>query len=171
MASPHAAHSPWVVKEIETFLSLSSPQRILIVLTDGDLAWDAAAGDFDWRRTTAFPRLGRRVFAAEPLWVDLRRIRRSQDVSGRNPDLRDAVARLSSTLRGIPLDRLIGEDIRHHRRTMRLAWSALGLLVTLAVFLAIAGSYSFRKGRAPQRGHSQVLLKLDPPRGLGHKQY
>ena len=28
------------------------------------------SADFDWDRTSAFPRLGRRVFDEEPLWVD-----------------------------------------------------------------------------------------------------
>ena len=146
MASPDAAKSHWVRKEVETFLNLAGPKRILIILTEGELEWDEAAADFDWRRTNAFPQLGRPVFEEEPLWVDLRALRSSESVSLRNPDFRDAVARLSSALRGIPTDQLIGEDIRHHRKTMRLLWSALVLFALLAAGLAVAGYYSYRKG-------------------------
>ena len=146
MASPDAAKSHWVIKEVETFLDFAGPKRILIVLTSGNLEWNEAAADFDWGRTDAFPQLGRPVFEAEPLWVDLRALRTSESVSLRNPDFRDAVARLSSALRGIPTDQLIGEDIRHHRRTMRLLWSALMLFAVLAAGLAFAGYYSYRKG-------------------------
>jgi hypothetical protein len=146
MASPDAARSQWVIKELETFLSLSSPERVLIVLTAGELAWNDASGDFDWSRTTAFPRLARPVFATEPLWVDLRALRRSEDVSVRHPDFRDAVARLSSALRDLPPDQLIGEDIRQHRKTKRLILLVLGLFAILAIGLTFAGSYAFRKG-------------------------
>lgn len=47
LASPHAATSPWVGKEIQWWLRNRSAERILIGLTSGHLAWDAAAGDFD----------------------------------------------------------------------------------------------------------------------------
>ncbi|MGO8787163.1 MAG: toll/interleukin-1 receptor domain-containing protein [Terriglobia bacterium] len=146
LASPDAAKSHWVNKEIETFLQLAGPKRLLIVLTEGELEWNEATADFDWRRTNAFPQLGRPVFEEEPLWVDLRALRGAESVSLRNPDFRDAVARLSSAVRDIPTDQLIGEDIRQHRKTMRLLWSALALFAVLAGGLALAGFYSYRKG-------------------------
>lgn len=146
MASADAANSHWVTKEVETFLRLSGPERILIVLTDGELGWKEDVADFDWDRTSAFPRLGRRVFEEEPLWVDLRSIRNSEHLSQRNPDFRDGVARLSSAIRGIPTDQLIGEDIRQHRRTMRLVWSTVVLLVLLAAGVAVAGYSAYHRG-------------------------
>jgi WD40 repeat protein len=146
MASPDAKKSQWVTKEVEAFLDRAGSERILIVLTDGELVWNEAAADFDWDRTSAFPRLGRRVFEQEPLWVDLRSVRGSQHLSQRNPDFRDSVARLSSAIRGIPTDQLIGEDIRHHSRTMRLVWSTVALLVLLAAGLAVAGYSAYRRG-------------------------
>jgi hypothetical protein len=53
MASPRAAHSQWVAEEIAWWLTHRSTDRMLILLTDGELAWDAAAADFDWTRTSA----------------------------------------------------------------------------------------------------------------------
>lgn len=162
MASPDAAQSRWVAKELDTFLNLSGSERVLVVLTEGELVWNHTRGDFNWTSTTAFPQLGRKIFEAEPLWVDLRAIRTSRDVSVRNPDFRDGVARLSSALRGIPLDQLIGEDIRQHRKTLRLAWSAVLLLTILAVALALSGTYSMRKGAeaqaAAKRARNEALV-------------
>jgi hypothetical protein len=40
MASPAAATSRWVAREIEWWLTHRSAQTMLIVLTDGDLCWD-----------------------------------------------------------------------------------------------------------------------------------
>src|SRR4051812_44508415 len=54
LASPEAARSPWVAREVAYWLQHKSLATLLIVLTEGELAWDDAVGDFDWRRTTAF---------------------------------------------------------------------------------------------------------------------
>jgi TIR domain len=55
LASPLAKASPWVSREIEAFLASRSSDKILIVLTAGEIVWDSAAADFDWARTTALP--------------------------------------------------------------------------------------------------------------------
>lgn len=40
MASPPAARSPWVNREVAWWREHKSPQRILVVLTEGEFAWD-----------------------------------------------------------------------------------------------------------------------------------
>jgi hypothetical protein len=40
MTSPDAAKSNWVNREISWWLANKSPQRLLVVLTDGELIWD-----------------------------------------------------------------------------------------------------------------------------------
>jgi len=42
MASPEAAASPWVNREIEHWCATKSPDHILPVLTEGTLAWNNA---------------------------------------------------------------------------------------------------------------------------------
>src|SRR6201999_4413249 len=48
LASPEAARSHWVGKEIAYWLEHKSADTLLIALTDGSLAWDDAASDFIW---------------------------------------------------------------------------------------------------------------------------
>src|ERR1700716_3776069 len=48
LASPQAAASPWVGKEIAHWLAHKSTDTLLIALTDGKLTWDDAAGGFAW---------------------------------------------------------------------------------------------------------------------------
>ena len=52
MASPDAAASPWVQREVEHWLTASpmaktgkAVDHFLIILTDGDVVWDPRAGD------------------------------------------------------------------------------------------------------------------------------
>jgi hypothetical protein len=62
----------WVGDEVRYWLGHKPHDTFLIALTEGEIAWDAAAGNLDWKRTTALPRTLERAFEAEPLWVDLR---------------------------------------------------------------------------------------------------
>src|SRR4249919_2795097 len=55
LASPEAAASPWVGKEIAYWLAHKSVDTLLVALTDGALTWDNAAGDFQWSATTPLP--------------------------------------------------------------------------------------------------------------------
>lgn len=74
LASPEAARSKWVAREVQWWLEHRDPDHLLILLTSGELQWDEAAtpADFDWLRSTALPRSLERVFKAEPHFIDLR---------------------------------------------------------------------------------------------------
>lgn len=137
LASPRFAASPWCQKELRWWLDTHGTGRLLIVLTDGAVVWDDAAGDFDWALTTALPRevaAGR--FAEVPLYVDLRWVR---DASGtpdvRDPRLRAAWLDLAAPIRGIPKDQLDGDDVRQLRLTRWLARGGVAL-ITLAAAVA-----------------------------------
>ena len=55
LASPDAAVSPWVNREVEHWLGAKSADPILCVLTDGEWAWDATRSDFEPDRSSAVP--------------------------------------------------------------------------------------------------------------------
>lgn len=151
LASTASARSPWVPREIEHFLRTHTADRIVVVLTEGEIAWDAAAGDFDWARTTALPRMERPLFASEPRYVDLRRVRQTGEWSNRNPEFREAVAEISATIRGISKDELVGQDVREHRRTRRLARTGVAALTMLAIGLGIAALVAVRRTQESTR--------------------
>jgi WD40 repeat protein len=138
LASPEAARSPWVDREVRWWRAHRSRDTVLIVLTDGQLVWDESIGDFDTHQTNVIPPGLRGWFTAEPLWVDLRWARNEQHVSLRNPGFRDSLADLAAPLRGLPKDELVGEDIRQHRRVRRLARGAVTLLTLLTVLATSA---------------------------------
>lgn len=132
-ASPAAARSPWVRQEIEWWQRHRAPDRLLIGLTHGGIAWDSAAGDFDWRTTDALPRCLSRWFPGEPLWVDLRWTTGKSTLSHRDPRLQEDLATLAAPLRGMSKDDLIGRDLTLHRRVVRLTAATITVLVVLAV--------------------------------------
>jgi len=133
LASPAAATSDWVRKEIAHWLSTHPPETVLIVLTDGELAWDSEAGDFDAGRSTAIPEEMRGVFADEPLHVDLRWARAEAQLTLKHPDFLNAVADLAAPIRGCDKDELVGEDIRQHRRARLTAWAGGAAITALAL--------------------------------------
>src|SRR5262245_17837783 len=55
LASPEAAASPWVAKELLFWLDQKSAGTLLIGLTDGEIAYDDVSGDFRWADTTCLP--------------------------------------------------------------------------------------------------------------------
>lgn len=137
--SPAAAQSPWVAREVQWWQEHRSSSTLLLAVTEGELVWVGEAGDFDWTRTTCLPRVLAGHFPEEPLWVDLRWARNHEHTSLRDPRFRDAVADLAAPLWGRPKDELLGEDLRQHKRTKRLASAALVSLVLLALLASVAG--------------------------------
>ncbi len=136
MASVQSAASPWVRKEVEWWLAHRSIERMLIVITDGEIAWSASATDFDWKKTTCMPDVLRGRFREEPYYVDLRWARDRSDLTLRNPRFRTAVLTLAAPLHGRPMDELDGEDIRQQRAlriTASVAVVVMGVLTLVSV--------------------------------------
>ena len=99
LASPQAAASPWVRKEVEYWRAHRSTDQLLIVLTEGEIVWNEAARDFDWQRTTALPVNLSGAFREVPFYADLRELRDATDLSPSNPVFLGEVAKLASTIR------------------------------------------------------------------------
>lgn len=143
LASPAAAGSRWVAREIEWWLVNRSASTMFVLLTEGELAWDETAGDFDWSCTTCLPRevlTGR--LRGEPLWVDLRwtRTQPRDALSLRNARFRSAVLDVAAPLHGKDKDALDGEDVRAFARLQRVRRGAIAGLSTLT-FLAVGLAY------------------------------
>jgi WD40 repeat protein len=151
LASPEAAASRWVDQEVRWWLEHRSPATMLIGLTGGDLAWDDARGAFDQALSTALPPAALGWSGKEPLWVDLRWVRETRHVSLRDPRFREVVADLAAPVRGLPKDELVGEDVRQHRRTVRLVRLAVTLLTVLALFAGSSAIFAVGQWNTAER--------------------
>jgi hypothetical protein len=85
LASPLAAASPWVCKEVDFWCERKSPDKILLIQTDGAIVWSGHTGDFDWSQTSAVPPRLAGVFADEPRWIDARWARAAGRASLKDP--------------------------------------------------------------------------------------
>jgi WD40 repeat protein len=151
MASPDAARSEWVNREIETWLSEMPGDRILPVLTDGELVWDEARNDFDREASTGVPPALFGRLTEEPRYLDLRWAHHESQLNLRNGRFRDAIADLAAPMHGISKDELQSEDLRQYRRRMRVAWAAGATVVLLAV-ASVIGAIAALDARSQANG-------------------
>ncbi len=162
LASPEAAHSRWVNREIEHWVATKPADRILPVLTDGEWRWDPDAKDFD-ESSTAVPSALRGVFSEEPLFLDLRWARDEVHLNLRHSRFRDAIAQLAAPMHGVTKDDLEGEDVRQHRQARRLWSAAATTLVVLALVASFTGVMAVRNAdranaAAMEAGRQQQLM-------------
>ena len=157
LASPDAAASHWVQQEVDYWLGNRTADNVLIVLTDGVLAWDSAKDNFDWSKTTAIPQTLQNAFAEEPLYLDLHWARTQEHLSLSNPRFRESIAELTATLRAQPKDELIGEDVRQQRKTKRITWSAVMALLILTLASSVAAYLAIQQKNRAER-QAQIAL-------------
>ena len=164
LASPEAARSPWVNREIEHWMTTKSPGKILPVVTDGEWRWDPGQRDFS-EDSTAVPPALRGAFTEEPLYLDLRWARDDRHLSLRHSRFRDAIAQLAAPMHGVSKDDLEGEDVRQHRRARRLRSGALATLVLLTFVAVLTGALAMhnaeRANAAAKEAHRQQLAAVE----------
>ncbi len=168
LASPEAAASDYVGREVALWREERSPETLLIALAGGDLVWDDEAGDFDWTRTTALPPPMRGWLPAEPLWIDLRQHRGRSAIRLRGvPRFRSEVTRVAAAVRGVSKDDLLNEDLRQQRHAITVLATLL-VLVLLAAGVAVwqrsvAIDERNRAVAGRVAAESAALLDVDPP--------
>jgi MTH538 TIR-like domain (DUF1863) len=131
LASPEAATSPWVNKEISWWLDNKSADTLLIAVTDGKLAWDNKAGDFDRASGLPLPLALAGRFDSEPKWVDLSAFRNT--ANARDLKFKEHAAGLVAAIQGVPKDELLSLEVRQQRRALNLAASAIVSLTALTL--------------------------------------
>ena len=141
LASPEAAMSKWVDREVQHFIDRDDTgiDNLLIGLTGGELVWDAAEGGFVWSDTTPLPPSLRGRFREEPLWVDLRPFR-SDPSRARKSDqaFLHAALDLAATIKGVEKADLYSDEVKRQRRSIRIAYGIATVIAGLAVGAGIA---------------------------------
>ncbi|MFE2753895.1 TIR domain-containing protein [Actinosynnema sp. NPDC059335] len=136
IASPQAAKSTWVRREVRFWRDNRDRATFSVVRVAGTIAWDEEAGDFDWAATDALPPDLAGWFTSEPHWGDVV----AADERERSARLRDVAVAIAARLYGVDKDELHDEDEREWRRTRRVrrgAVTALALLSALALVLGV----------------------------------
>lgn len=160
IASPDAAKSVWVNREVTEWCKTDSPSQILVVLAAGELVWDDSTRGFDWAITDALPEVLWQAFREEPRWIDMRWADARSKSLTTDPRFSDCIADLASPLHGKPKDELAGEDIRQHRRTQRVTRAAVAILTCLALVAASMAVLAVRQRDEAQRQRDRAISRL-----------
>lgn len=175
LMSEQSAASKWVGEEIKEWAAARSKDQIALVLTGGTVVWDEVARDFDYDRSTAVNANMRNLYTgqdSEPLYLDLswtKSLPGGEEALGLDvPRFRDAIATVSAAIQGKSKDEVEGEDIRQHRRLVRLRRSAVSALCVLTVAAMVAGVVAWiaRGDAIEQRGVAETQAKRAESRAL-----
>jgi TIR domain len=159
LASPESARSQRVGHEISYWVQTRGVDRLMPVVTGGDLVWDPVAGDLDWSLSTAAHPALRGIFTEVPRHIDLSWTRNETDLSLRNARFRDAVAEIAAPMHGVSKDELESEEIHQHRRTRRLVRVAVAALAALTALAIAGGATAIVKGRETVRQRDRAIVQ------------
>jgi WD40 repeat protein len=153
MASPEAAQSWWVDREVGWWVRHRSLDDVIIVHTAGVLRWDRDVNDFS-ADSDAIPPCLRGKFEDEPVWVAVPRTEGGADVEA-------AVLSITSAVRETSIHELSSHAYREHRRTLR--WAG-GAIATLSLLLVVAVALSMvaviQKRHADQQARIALSRQL-----------
>lgn len=137
LATPEAASSEYVAREVSWWVGERGVARILLVKGSGEIFWDPERSEFSVGGASAIPASLADAYQEEPRWVDMSWYRDDTDRS--DPRFEGAVADLSSAIRGIDRDDLVGENVREAKKLRRVTRLGLAALVVL-LMLSLAAS-------------------------------
>jgi hypothetical protein len=182
LASPAAAQSRWCKKEVDHWLKTKSIDQFLVVITEGELAWDEESSDFDWAKTTALPQNLSGAFKNDPLYIDFRGDPPEEELTLDHPEFKDKLVHLAATIHGMAVGDMVGEAVKQHKRTMRIrnaAITALSALLAAAILLSIYATHQKNVAESETRkallsnyiSGSQAQLAEDPTKSLRLAEY
>jgi WD40 repeat protein len=134
LASPEAAQSYWVRREIDWWLANRSSDTLLIGLTSGEIEWDRDTHDFNWSRTNAIPNNLSKRFMEEPLYIDFRTSKQNGKLTLGDKLFQNVIADLAAPIHGKKKSELVGEDRRNRRRAALAISAAICTLIFLGFF-------------------------------------
>lgn len=137
-ASPEAAVSRWVIKEVVWWLHNRSIKTLHIVLTAGLIEWDHDKDHINIELTTSLPQELMDVLNEEPLYLDLRWAKNKEQLTLDRSKFRSAIRHLSATLIGKTPEEVYSEEARVLRRNLLTAGGAIVLLIALFITTLIS---------------------------------
>src|SRR6202007_1930641 len=147
MASPFSASSYWVAREIEYWIANKSIDKLLIVLTEGEIAWDHKSDIFLNAESNSLPTILDKKFTVEPFYIDLRTARTQKDLSLENPIFKKEILKLAAQLHNKEPKDLAGEEVAAHNKMMRGRNAAIAILALFFFTPFVAATIAVQNAR------------------------
>jgi WD40 repeat protein len=165
LASPQAAKSEWVDREVAQWRSRQPARELVVALTEGTLAWNGTTRTLE---SAALPPSAKAAFTSAPLWVDLTWAQRAPRwrLTLWNPIFRDNVASLAAAVRAIDKEAILDEDGRRRRRGLAAAAAvaAAGVALSVVLVLALQGkSLQERVAASRELAHDSTAALAERP--------
>jgi len=158
LASPEAAASKWVNQELEFWRENKSLDKLIIVLTEGEILWDDKRNSFANSGESAIPPVLHDAFSGEPFYIDLRASRSTHDLKLSNPIFKKEVLKLAAHIHGMAPKDMAGEEVLAHRRMMRVRNGAILTLLVLLGF-SIVQTVNARSERKRAEEEAAIAIR------------
>lgn len=155
VASPEAARSSWVAKEVRHWLGNDNhAERVIVVVTAGVLHWNESAGALDSELTNCIPPQLATAITREPNWVDARNLTAKTQYTLDNAVFRRCVIKIAARIHGCSPEDIDGEDAARRRQVIRALASGLVAMGVLAAVAWVQRSNSVRMQARAEAGLS-----------------
>lgn len=171
-ASPIAATSRWVCDEVnvwsrKNWTSEKGLEKILIVLTAGEIDWDRTHNDFNWSKTKCLPEEAlTKKFKGEPLWIDLRPYvkqneRNEKTADYKSPGFTAAMTKIIGALTGKDPRDIESDELKRAKNIRRFLAAVTVVLISLLILSVILykNANIQRKEAEKQRDTAEKNLK------------
>ena len=155
----------WVNKEVEYFISSCEKRGhdpadyIILVITDGEVAWDRVKNQWDFNITNVIPHSLREIFKHEPLYVDLRLLNDdSGSQSRKNQVLREAIIPIVAKLLYKKPSEIQNQIIRLQRYVIGFVVIILILISGISVYALIQKNYAVQN-EVEAKNQAQIAKK------------
>jgi WD40 repeat protein len=168
MASPESAASMWVNKEIEYWIENRSLEKLLIVLTDGEINWDYDKNCVVDSDQNSLPASLGRALSESPFYIDLRASKTQEDLSLKNSIFKKEILKLAAQLHNKAPKDMASQEVKAHNRMLRIR---NGSILVLIIFLGISMYQTYAVKRQQKLAQANYLitkaqLEKDPNRSL-----
>lgn len=161
LASPAAARSPWIARELEYWIRHRDVDHLILVLTDGDLSWNAERAAFDGLDSTALPATLVNAFIGEPFYLDMRWTRDQENLSLANDRFKHQLVQIAATLKGVPVEDIEGQEAEQYRRMIYLRNAIITGLSVLAVAATGFAGFAYVQRQAAVRSEQFARVQQE----------
>lgn len=148
----------WVNKEAEYFVKICEERGhdpadyIIMVITNGEVAWDRIKNQWDFNITNVIPYSLREIFLHEPLYVDLRLLNDdSGSKSAKNQVLRDAIIPIVAKLLYKKPSEIQNQIIKSQRYIIGVIAVILVLILAISFFAIIQRDTALKNAEEAKR--------------------